>query len=232
MAAIVFIVLDPASALPVWLPENHVRFNYAEYGLEQAIGAIKARVQENGGQLLPLTPVKRVEIFKAEESFRRDKARMMNSEEGAAKVFDNVAELFSQVKKHCTDVNAQGSLQIRCGIDLKKRSQIQTCAITDGRVGVRVVWYQQFSNTLDKSSLIIREYKGGLILPGESGLMYINQSRQLCETEYSPDLSLAREYGWRQGNATEFLSPSALAELCVIRLVDLAGRYARGEMKD
>jgi hypothetical protein len=44
-----FLVLDQSSALPIWLPHTHVRFNHAEYGLEQAVGAIKARVQENGG---------------------------------------------------------------------------------------------------------------------------------------------------------------------------------------
>ena len=34
-----FILLDSASPLPVWLPQNYVRFNYADFGLEQAVGA-------------------------------------------------------------------------------------------------------------------------------------------------------------------------------------------------
>jgi hypothetical protein len=46
-----FIVLDKTSTLPIWLPLTHVRFNYADFGLEQAVGAIKARVQESGGVL-------------------------------------------------------------------------------------------------------------------------------------------------------------------------------------
>jgi hypothetical protein len=50
-----FIVLDKTSTLPIWLPGNYVRFNYADFGVEQAVGAIKARVQENGGVLTPLT---------------------------------------------------------------------------------------------------------------------------------------------------------------------------------
>ena len=37
-----FVVLDRESALPRWLPQTHVRFNYQDYGLEQAVGAIKA----------------------------------------------------------------------------------------------------------------------------------------------------------------------------------------------
>jgi hypothetical protein len=223
------IVLDPASALPVWLPKNHVRFNYADFGPEQAVGAIKARVQENGGQQLPLTAMKRAEIFEAEELFRRDKSRM-NSEKGIEAIVNNVAELFREVEKHCTAINAKGSLGIRCGVDFRERNAIQTCAMTDGSVGLCVVWHQQYSKTLDGSGLVIREYSGGLILPGEGQRMYVSQPRQLRETKYSPDLSLAREYGWRQGKSTEFLSSPALAEQCVIRFVDLASRSASGEI--
>jgi TIR domain len=147
-----FIVLENASALPVWLPTTHVRFNYADFGLEQAVGAIKARVQENGGQHLPLTPKKRAEIFEAEEKFRRDKSRM-NSEDGLKVIFNRVAELFRHIDEHCREVNEQGSLQIRCSTKIKEREQTQICTMTDDRVSLSVVWSQQYSNTLDNSAL-------------------------------------------------------------------------------
>jgi hypothetical protein len=227
-----FVVLDRASAIPIWLPQNHVRFNYADYGLEQAVGAIKARVQENGGQNLPLTPMRRAEILKDEELFRRDKSRM-SSDKGIETIVNGVAELFRQIEKHCADINAEGFLQLRCGAEFRIGSAIQQCSITDGRVGLSVAWYQQYSNLLDGSSLIIREYSGGLILPAEASLrMYVDKPRQLRETRYSPDLSLTREYGWRQGNANEFLSSVTLAERCVIRLLDLADKHARGKIGD
>jgi hypothetical protein len=218
-----FIVLERGT-LPAWLPQTHVRFNYADYGLEQAVGAIKARVQENGGQHLPLTATRKAEIFQAEELFRLDKLRM-NSHEGVKKVLDRVAELFAQIEKHCADINARGLLQIACG------TGSQSCTMTDGHVGLVVAWHQRYMNALDDSFLVIREFFGGLILPSEMGRrMYFDQPRKLRETKYSPDLSLAREYGWTQGRGTEFLSTSALAERCVIRFVDLAGAYARGEI--
>jgi hypothetical protein len=226
-----FVVLDRASALPTWLPQNYVRFNYDDFGLEQAVGAIKARVQENGGQQLPLTPMKRAEIYKADEQFRRDKSRM-NSMEGMKAIVNSVAELFRHIEKHCADISAQGPLQIRCGADFKEGNAQQFCNMTDGRVGMVVAWNQRYSNTLDNSSLVVSEYNGTLMLPGEMGQrMYIEQPQRLSQTKYSPDLSLAREYGWRQGNATEFLSSSALAERCVIQFVDLVNRYDRGEVR-
>jgi len=225
-----FISLEPESTLPVWLPKNLVRLNYADFGLEQAVGAIKARVQEQGGQPQPLTPKKRAEMFKADELFRRDKSRM-NSEEGLVKVVKNVAELFCRIEKHTADVNAEGSLEIRCAKDFRERNSYQTCAITDGHVGLTVVWHQTFTNTLSDSALIVREYNGGLILPGETHRVHLVEPSQLREIRYSPELSFAREYGWKEENQTEFLSSDALAQRCVIQFVDLVNRDARGAVK-
>ncbi|MFL6385922.1 MAG: hypothetical protein ACJ71U_00410 [Terriglobales bacterium] len=219
-----FIVLDRESALPIWLPQTHVRFNYSDFGLEQAVGAIKARVQENGGQHLPLTPMKRAEMFKEEERFRSDKSRM-NFGEGIERVLDNVRVLFQEIEKHCIDINTQNSIHIKCGSDFRERNRLQTCVMTDGRVSMVIAWYQEFSNVLDNSALVISEYKGQLVVPGEVNRIYINQPRRLSETKYSPDLSRAREYGWSQVNKTEFLSSAALADRCLIRFIDLANRH-------
>ena len=226
-----FVVLDRASALPRWLPQHHVRFNYADFGLEQAVGAIKARVQENGGQHRPLTAIKRAELFEAEKLFLLDKSRM-SSVEGMKTIVSKVGDLFRHVEKRCADINAQGFLQVRCGKNFQERNAIQSCGMTDGQVGLMVTWQQRWCNTLDGSSLIVREFNGGLILPNEEGQrIYLMPPERLNETKYSPDLSFAREYGWRQDGFPEFLSSSALAERCVIEFLDLASRYARGEIK-
>ena len=47
------LVVEPTHDFPKWIPHHHVRFNYADYGLDQAIGAIKVRVQERGGSINP-----------------------------------------------------------------------------------------------------------------------------------------------------------------------------------
>jgi TIR domain-containing protein len=226
-----FIVLDRESALPVWLPQTLVRFNYADFGLEQAVGAIKARVQENGGQHLPLTPIRAAEIFEAAELFRRDKLRM-HSDEGIKAILNSVAELFRQMEKHCAEIKAKGFPQIRCHTDFKEHSAVRSCGMTDGRVGLTTVWNQPFSNILDRSSLVVREYYGGLLFPDERGQrMYINPPEQLDETKYLPDLSLARDYGWKEEDGVDFLSSSLLADRCVIRFVGLARRNASGKIQ-
>jgi hypothetical protein len=224
-----FVVLDQASTLPIWLPQTQVRFNYAEYGLEQAVGAIKARVQENGGKNHPLTAMKRAEMYKADELFRLDKSRM-SSEEGITAILNNVDLLFRHLKKRCDDITAQGHLEIRCSTEFNRRNPTQGCVMTDDHVGMIVNWYQQYSNSLTDSTLTVREYGNRLILHGEVGISYTRHFEHIRETKYSPDLSLAREYGWKRDRVAGFLSSSDLAEQSVIQFVDLASRNALGNI--
>jgi hypothetical protein len=213
-----FLVFDRAAALPVWLPHTHVWFNYAEYGLEQAVGAVKARVQEMGGKSVRLTPAKRAEILKAEEQYLQDKRRM-NSEEGLNKIVKAVRRLFDEIDRQCKDIN------IRCGFEFSERSTAQTCVLTNDKVGVTVVWNQPYTNILEGAGLFVREFKDRLMLPPEAmHRFYVDKPRLDRETLYLPDLSLAREYGWKQEEKTEFFSSEALAEKCVISLLDLSSR--------
>lgn len=227
-----FVVLEHSSVLPVWLPHTHVRFNFAEYGIEQAVGAIKARVQERGGQSLPMTATRRAEVFEAQERFRRDELKL-NSQEGWKNIFNSTGLLFQEIERHCKEVNSsQGSLQIKCGFTLNEQSQLQECIMTDGQVAIAVCWLQKYVNTLDGSALSVREFRQNLMLPSEvRGRMYITPPQSIGEIKYSPALSLAREVGWKQNGKTEFISSPRLAEQCVIQFIDLARRGTRGELR-
>jgi hypothetical protein len=133
-----FIVLNQSDVLPVWLPQIRVRYNFADFGLEQAVGAIKARVQDQGGKTMPLTALKSAEIYQANELFRQDKLRM-NSEAGIRAIGDSVAELFQHIQQKCAEINAQGYFQIKCGSDFKERQINQVCIMTNGQVGLGVI---------------------------------------------------------------------------------------------
>lgn len=220
---LLFVVLDQSSVLPTWLPRTHIRLSFQEYGLEQTVGAIKVRVQEQGGQYLPLTPLKRAQMLKAEEDFRRAKGRM-SSQEGIEAILNSVYELFTEVKRLCDEVTAQGLIQIRCGIEFQERSQLQSCGVTDGQVSLSVNWNQLYTNSLEHSGLVVREFEGGFPPPGP--YVVVNPPREISKTTYSPDLSLARKYGWKEDGGDEFLSSTALAEQCVIQFMDLVDRHA------
>ena len=228
-----FFVAEPTGALPRWLPDTHVRFNYSDFTLEQAVGAIKLRVQERGGQFTPLTPLKRAEILKAEDDFRWAKSRM-NSEEGLALIQRNVLGLFQEVERQCAAVSASGHAQIRYETTFKERSSYRSCILTDDRVGMIISWHQQYSNTLDHTQFLVQEFTNGLIFNSELGRKtYFDQPKPIGDTKYDPDLSRSREYGWkkRADQTSEFLTSTLLAEKCVIQFLDLVERYNSGKIR-
>ncbi len=179
-----------------------------------------------------MTAIRRARMLEAEQQLLRDKARM-NSEAGLDMIQDSVQELFTEVQKECQQIRERGSLQIRCSAEFRKGNALQSCAITNGQIGLTIAWRQRFSNTLDDSGLIVREYNGGLILPNEAsqGRIYVNEPKVLRELKYLPDLSTVREYGWKEEKGQDFISSRSLASQCVIQFLDLASRLARGEVK-
>jgi hypothetical protein len=197
------------------------------------MGAIKARVQDQGGKHMPMTAMKKAEIFQADELFRQDKSRM-NSDSGMRTINESVAELFHHIERQCADINtAKGFLQIQWDVSLKEGNDAQNCALTNGQVGLTVTWNQPYATELTNSALVIREYKFGLILPNQlNRLMPYDQPRPISEAKYLPDLSRAREYGWKQDvSESDFVSSATLAEKIVMQFVDLANRKASGKLK-
>ena len=226
-----FIVLDRASVIPPWVPKSLVRLNYEDFGLEQAVGAIKARVQEGGGEYTPMTALKRAEMYKADELYRRDKTRMSSSE-GMKAIFQSVVKLFESVARHCTEITTQGSMQIRCWSTLAEGTIAQNCFLTNGRVGMTIDWRQRYGNSLDGSGLVVSEFNNGLILPEEVGQrMYLREPQSINQTKYSADLSRAREYGWKHNDTGEFISSTSLGERCVIQFIALVNRAQNGELE-
>jgi hypothetical protein len=227
-----FFVVEPTRVLPPWLPDTHVRFNYNDFPLEQAIGAIKARVQERGGHYTPLTPIKRAEILRTEDLYRRDKSRM-SSEEGLAIILKRVLELFQEIERRCQEVNAIGHLTIKREITFQERNADQSCILTDDRVSMIVVWHQLYANTLDRSGLFVREFNGRMLFNSEMGhYIQLQSPDQISETQYEPELSRSRDYGWKpRGQSSEFILSSTLADKLVMQFMDLVERFNSGKIR-
>jgi len=218
-----FVALDNTSPIPKWVPPNHVRFNYEDFGLEQAVGAIKARVQECGGVVEPMTALKRAALYEAEARYIRARGQI-NSYQGMEIVRGKVLELFQEVERLCSEINAAGNANITVG------SSVGKCVIRNHRVSLIVGWAQSYTNTTDGSGLKVLEFNAQMPLPNSREMSFFEPIK-LKETTYLPDLSRAREYGWvEQGKAMQFLSSPALADRCVTQFLDLAERADRGEV--
>jgi hypothetical protein len=222
-------VIETSGELPRWLPDTHVYFSSEHYSLDEAVGAIKARVQDRGGEYKPLTPARKAELNRAEEDYRRAIA-FMSSQDGMARIFSKLKELFEEIRMQCDLVNAGGHAEIEYQIKLQEGDVEQVFTLSGPRVGLLVIWFQPIRNSLDSSFLGVREFNEKMIIP--VGNFRIQQPDIVNEMKYDPDLSRAFEYGWKpQRGQKKFLSSKELARQCVIQFLDLVDRDLDGKVR-
>jgi hypothetical protein len=223
-----FMMLDRTSAPPPWVPLTHIRY-YADFGLEQAVGAIKARVLESGGRIAALTAGKHAELTRRETQYLEEK-RQLRSQGGHDAVEQATLELFDKIREICAEINASGDASIQVASDtipvFGLGRKVHECHLRD-RVSLSV--------TLElhpETNLVVREFDKKLPIRGEH-LAYLNgQPQVVSESRFLQDLSCAREHGWTdKGNPSSFLSSGALADDVVKRFVDLSAKAERGEFK-
>jgi hypothetical protein len=166
-----FIVLDKTSAIPIWVPQNHVRFNYESFGLEQAVGAIKARVQECGGVIEPMTAIRRAALYEAEACYAEDR-KQISSFEGMRIVQGKVLEVISEIKRLCDQITEAGNAQITLGANAGR------CVLRNDRISLAIGWRQPYSNSTDGCGFKVVEFNAPTPLPN-SGEMSIREPTQL-----------------------------------------------------
>jgi hypothetical protein len=221
-----FIVVEDAKVFPGWLTPTHIRFNLVDFGIDGAAAAIKARVLENRGRLKPMTPLKRAEVQKADDEYRKARQYAL-SPSGEAGVEAQVEELIREILKQCEAVNAAGNQQISFGAF---KEDLRECVMTDGNVSMSIFW--QNERTLSKLGYIaVSEYNDRLTLPTEARRqVYARQPQRVGERRYKPDLSRSLDIGWEEPDTKEFLSSKALAEKCVIAFMDLVEKRNSGRL--
>ena len=222
-----FFSIEPTADLPKWLPETHVRFNSADFSLEQAAGAIKARAQERGSHIQPLTPERKAGILQAEETFRREKAHLLSSETA---VFKEVEVLFAEVEKQCERVNVGGHFEIEHRVHIQRREVEQFCTIGQDQVSMSLIWHQPYAGSLHSAALITREFDRLIILP--PGHYYLSHPNVLKEKQYLPDVTIAREYGWRLNRGGQsVISSRDFGAMFVMDFLDLLERDRAGKIR-
>ncbi|MFZ1084651.1 MAG: hypothetical protein WAN35_06785 [Terracidiphilus sp.] len=212
-----FLMIEPKDPKPVWLPDTPVRFNLGEFSLEQAVGAIKARVQERGGHFEPLTPLRKADQLKAEQKYQWAKSDM-GSQEGVKRIVNEVNLLMSEIERQIPEVNNQSEIDIECEMNR------EACVLRHQRVSMIVRWHQRYTNSLEDSGVSVEEYNGRLLFNRELGKFYQPiQPDQIKKLEYVPDISRALDYGWRRAvNETkDFIPSKELANQCLIQFLDL-----------
>ena len=227
--SVFFFVIEPTTDLPTWLPETHIRFNYADFTLEQAVGAINAKVQKRGGHFEPMTPLKKLAQLQVEEAYQLDRRRISSSE-GLQRIYQNVELLFAEISAQLEDMNANGHLNVQHQTHVRPGDTIQSFILGIQRVGMTIVWFQRSAYSLNEdSALIVRELPVNAIIP--PGHMRVKEPEPLKEDLYDPDISRTGDYVWKMRKGQkELISSRDLATRLVLQFLNLLERDRAGKI--
>jgi hypothetical protein len=222
-----FLIALGKSRKPIWVPDTLVRYNLGDYGIEQAIGAIKARVQEAGGTIERPSAMTDAARIHREAQFLQDRERLFRDQRWITDtVLPAVKNLFATIDRIAQEVRTVNGMNFRSGANDGR------CVITNNRVSLHVGWRQPYINVVAENAYIIAsEFKTQIALPGEPPLLYYREPTSLNQCRFKPALSLTRELCWsEETKPEELLSLEELADKCVRQFLDLLGRANRGEI--
>lgn len=226
-----FMSLDDSAGFPIWVPDTHIGFSYANFGLEQAIGAIKARVRECGGVIAPVTAWSRAKSVQMEAAHLRKKEQLFSSQEWIQKsVRPAIAGMFAEIGHLATRISSELGVPMRSASSPSPHAADYECALTNGRVGLKVVWHQQYTNVM--GSLIISEFHNDINLPGEHKLYLTGAAPcEMARHTFFSDLSVDESLCWiSEDKPMERLSTGDMADRAVQMFLDLSQRAMRGEI--
>lgn len=215
-----FFYMPDSSTSPVWLPSTHVRFNASDFSVDQAVGAIKARVQEQGGQFEPMTPAKLVELYKADEDYHIALSSL-GSQSSITEIRAEVTRLFDLIGQGVDAIIAGGYGDLKWEAPVPQGYSAQFgFLLSSSTDALNVSWTQAYMNSLEHASLQVREFEQHLLLSAEMvGRYYIETPQPVRTTKYKPWLSRTRARVWRDAK-DEMLTSEALADFLIMQFVE------------
>jgi hypothetical protein len=229
-SSLMFVQLDKASPLPKWLSPTHIRFSFEDYGLNQLVGAIKLRVQEQGGVIKPLDAIGRAQAVKREADYLADRDRLMRDATWIGALRSSIGETMTKIGKLVAEVNAANGLDIVFG-----PGQMGVTILRSGYVSMSIGWQQPIMNYVGDSPphechLWASEYSGMLGLANENR-WYVQQPKMLKRYKFKVDVGHDRALLWRIDGKTEYIAPSQLADYLLRLFLDLLARANQGKVE-
>jgi hypothetical protein len=218
-----FIVLDDGKNLPTWLPKTHVRFKLSDYGIDQAVGANKMRVQEQGGTLTRDDAASNARVLQQKLDYQEDKRRFADMRWITEWVVPTVASILADVVARAKNIAEEHQWEIYTSADQRK------CVISNGPVSVLASWTQEFANQLSTAALVVADFNGRVMGPGERGFPLVHPV-ELQRRRFLPELSQSRELCWiEETSPRRHYSHEDLADRIVRIFLELLDRQQKGE---
>jgi hypothetical protein len=226
--SLMFVEMEKAK-LPQWLPSTRIRFNFADYGIDQLVGAIKLRVQEHGGTIKPLDALSRAKQVKEEADYLQDRNNLLRDGAFIHDVHQSIRATLGQIGDLANKLNAEHGMQVEFG------REDRTGVLRSGFVCVGIGWTQPIFNMVgdyekDECHLRVSEFSGLLALPGERRY-YLEPPKRLKEHRFKADVANDRTLVWRVAGTKEMVPPSQLGDRIVQIFLDLVSRANRGKVE-
>jgi hypothetical protein len=222
-SAFLFVIMIEDCAPPPWIPDKLIRFNLKDFGIEQAVGAIKARALEQGGELHRPTPAFLAEQAQKRAQFASKRADLLRSEAGVRQAEEEAERLISLIRDRSEEACAAApALEIAFG------SGKLSAVMRVPSVSVSCAYRNRILNVLDDARLVVSEFRGIVILPGESAY-YLVQPNELVATEFSPEFTEEHGWCWREANGRIHTSDE-IATYFVEKFFSLLDRQSAGEL--
>lgn len=211
-AFLLFVMLDSTSAPPPWVPENRIRLNLEQYGLDQAAGAIRLRVEELGGSVARESVAERARRAAEAQQYSAETSGLKSDTRGVEQVQAEAKTLFRLLTEHLQEAAAAAPT-----LGLEWAESAWACGARSPKASVYIELRIEYANSLSDSWLSRRDMGGGIILPGERR-HYLREPNVFDETRYTPDRRVGMGWGWRSGN--KLWSSHDLADETVRRLIE------------
>ncbi|MBI3319487.1 MAG: hypothetical protein HYZ89_02740 [Candidatus Omnitrophica bacterium] len=224
---LLFIMINEADEPPVWLPESRIRLNLWQYGIEQAVGAIKSRIESLGGEFREEDPVDSAKRLERKMAFRENKRRLFTCDEGVQEAARQAEEVHGHIRRLVEQIRVSLThLKLEAGSD-------RDCTVvTTGRVSLTAYWYPAYSNSLENSPFIVKEFNGRVLLPEQRGKCFVPvKAEQLAEHEFDPDLTPEQRWCWYSRFAPpRHFTSAEVAKFCIDRMLELVERADKGNI--
>jgi len=153
------LVISLDGQAPRWLPRPQLWLGWERFGIEASIAVIERKVTEAGGEIRAESAVERARRIGQRQEFEQQRSQFLRSQYGVDLATVELAKLFKLLEAKAEHIH---DLASALGLALR-RLDSTAVAITSPGYSVSLAWSQQWANSLEHASLVIRERAGPFV---------------------------------------------------------------------
>ncbi len=146
---LIVILLEPPQT-PVWLPDSRLWFDINTFGIDEAVGVIKAQVLKEGGEVIVETFLDQADRQNEELEMLENRKKILESKQGYESALICAQDLYVKFKEN------SDNLFKKMNVPLQFEGDYTQYKIEGYGVRLNVKWYTQFSHSLKDSGLSIK----------------------------------------------------------------------------